>query len=119
SAPRKVPPDRPGPSGGRRDENRRRRTQDLVDAGLALFLAHGLEAVTIDDITRKAGIAKGSFYRYFEDKTDLVQAIVEPMAGEFRSEIRRCALSLGKAGSADEVTGAYLTLAAELSGTAF
>jgi AcrR family transcriptional regulator len=120
AAPRKVPPDRPGPSGGRRDENRRRRTQDLVDAGLALFLEHGLEAVTIDDITRRAGIAKGSFYRYFEDKADLVDAVVAPMAGEFRSALRRCALALGKADGAPEaLTGAYLTLAAELSATAF
>ncbi len=118
-SPRRLPPDRPGPSGGRRDQNRRERTQAIVDAGLALFLEHGLEAVTIDDITKRAGIAKGGFYRYFEDKAELVRAIVEPTAGEFRTAMRRCALALGKAEGAAELTAAYLELAASVTITAF
>ncbi len=113
--PRKLPPDRPGPAGGRRDRNRRERTEALLEAGLALFLEHGLEAVTIDDITKRAGIAKGGFYRYFEDKAELVRAIVDPTAAEFRKAMRRCALALGKAKDPAEVTAAYLELATSVT----
>ena len=66
-----------------------KRTIDLVRAALGLFLSHGLEAVTIDDITRQAGVAKGSFYRYFEDKAALVRVLFEEVAGVRRHERRR------------------------------
>ena len=36
-----------------------------------LFLERGIETVTIDEITREAGVAKGSFYRYFDDKKQI------------------------------------------------
>jgi len=46
---RAGPVERPGAVGGKRDLNRRQRVQDLIDAGLALFLQRGIEAVTIDE----------------------------------------------------------------------
>jgi AcrR family transcriptional regulator len=76
----KVPTERPGQPGGRRDTNRKERTKGLSDAALALFLERGIEAVTIEDITKKAGVAKGSFYRYFDDKLALVESLFSPVA---------------------------------------
>src|SRR5688500_4176848 len=76
----KVPAERPGQPGGRRDTNRKERTKALADAALALFLERGIEAVTIEDITQKAGVAKGSFYRYFDDKTALTESLFAPLA---------------------------------------
>jgi AcrR family transcriptional regulator len=78
----KVPAERPGQPGGRRDTNRKERTKALADAALALFLERGIEAVTIEDITSKAGVAKGSFYRYFDDKTALTESLFAPLADE-------------------------------------
>ena len=78
----KVPAERPGQPGGRRDTNRKERTKALADAALALFLERGIEAVTIEDITTKAGVAKGSFYRYFDDKTALTESLFAPLAAE-------------------------------------
>ena len=75
-----MPPKRPGATGGTRDQNRRARVQALSDAGRALFLERGLDATTIDDLTQHAGIAKGSFYRYFADKTALVTALLAPLS---------------------------------------
>src|SRR5262245_48909942 len=63
--PRYLPTERPGPVGGKRDENRRRRTEEIAAAAQRLFLARGVLGVTIDDIVREAAVAKGSFYRYF------------------------------------------------------
>ena len=78
----KVPAERPGQPGGRRDTNRKERTKALSDAALALFLERGIEAVTIEDITTKAGVAKGSFYRYFDDKVALVESLFAPLAAD-------------------------------------
>lgn len=78
----KLPAERPGQPGGRRDTNRKERTKALADAALALFLERGIEAVTIEDITTKAGVAKGSFYRYFDDKTALTESLFAPLAHE-------------------------------------
>lgn len=80
-----MPKQRPGPAGGKRDLNRKRRIADLCRAGAELMLAQGVERVTIDEICKTAGIAKGGFYRYFNGKTELVEAIIEPMVDGVRS----------------------------------
>src|SRR5688572_13717533 len=93
-----VPPDgdaeaerAPPAPAGKRAENRRLRTEALQRAGLGLFLQYGVEAVTIDQIVDGARTAKGSFYRYFRDKTDLVASLVEPVRCDVRSAFARCA----------------------------
>src|SRR4051794_12198344 len=70
---------RPGPIGGKRDENRRQKNKDLQAAALELFLRKGIEGTTIDDIVERAGVAKGSFYRYFNDKDALARALVHDL----------------------------------------
>lgn len=112
--PRRMPSERPGPPGGKRDRNRRQRTEALLQAALALFLERGLEAVTVDDIAREAGMAKGNFYRYFKDKDDLVDALFEPIVGELRDAMRRCSDDLARARSREELYSAYDALARSL-----
>lgn len=41
------------------------------------FAAHPYEVASISKIVRQAGIAKGSFYQYFEDKQDLYRTLIE------------------------------------------
>ena len=106
---------RPGPAGGVRDENRRKRTATLLAAGLRLFLRHGLEAVTIEDITAAARMAKGSFYRYFDDKDALVRALFAPIAERIERAFAGCAADLAAAPSLDAIARAYMTLAADLA----
>lgn len=48
----------------------------LLRAGVELIEEHGLENTTIEAITRRAGVAKGTFYNYFKTKHDLVYAAV-------------------------------------------
>ncbi len=69
---------RPGQPGGVRDTNRKLRTRQLLQAALELFLERGIEGVSVDDITGAAKMAKGSFYRYFDDQTALVRELVRP-----------------------------------------
>jgi AcrR family transcriptional regulator len=113
---RAGPVERPGAFGGKRDINRRKRVQDLIDAGLLLFLERGIEAVTIDDVAREAGMAKGNFYRYFRDKADLVEAVIEPVAGTTREAVQACDDKLRQADSRDEAVSAYGELGNRLVG---
>lgn len=111
---KKVPEKRPGKAGGKRDENRRRRADTLARAALDLFLERGIEDVTIDEIAERAGTAKGNFYRYFDDKPQLVEALLIPLATLVRKAMRSCAVDLGKAETPDEVSNAYGKLASML-----
>ena len=105
---------RPGLPGGKRDENRRQKSDALIAAALPLFLAHGVEAVTIDDITRAAKAAKGSFYRYFASKDALVAALVAPAATDVDGALARCAERLAAAQDRGSLFAAYQELALAL-----
>jgi AcrR family transcriptional regulator len=59
------------------DERDRIRAQ-LVDAGRECFTRFGPEKTTIEDLTSRVGIAKGSFYLFFDSKESLyVQLLLE------------------------------------------
>lgn len=49
----------------------------LLAAAEREFAERGVEA-SVADITRRAGVAKGTFFRHFATKDDLITAIVEP-----------------------------------------
>jgi AcrR family transcriptional regulator len=102
-----------------RDENRKRRVAELIDAGLKLFLRHGLEQVTIDDLTAAARVAKGSFYRYFDDKDALVRALFAPISERVEAAFARCTAELAAAPSLPAIARGYQTLAAELAALVF
>ena len=106
---------RPGPAGGVRDENRRRRVETLLNAARTLFLRRGLEQVTIDDITAAARMAKGGYYRYFDDKDALVRTLFAPISARIEAAFARCSADLAVAPSLEAIAGGYLTLASELA----
>lgn len=49
---------------------------DLFDAAYELFTSKGIHNTAIDDIVKKAGVAKGTFYLYFKDKYDIMDKII-------------------------------------------
>src|SRR5437868_5288560 len=113
--PTKMPDERPGPEGGRRHTNRLARTRTLVEAALRCFLVNGLDAVTIDDVTREADVAKGSFYRYFENKDDLITTLFRPTAEAVESAMTRASEALETAADEPALEAAYALLAADLA----
>ncbi len=58
-------------------ENKRK---DLLNAAFDLFISKGLHNTSIADIVGKAGIAKGTFYLYFKDKTDIRNRLISSKA---------------------------------------
>ena len=55
----------------------------LIDAGFDLLVDRPIDAIPIDDVVAKAGVAKGSFFNHFADKQDFANAI----ATEVRLEL--------------------------------
>ncbi len=53
------------------------RRDELVAVATRLFVDRGYERTSIERITTEAGVAKGTFYLYFESKQDLLAQIVE------------------------------------------
>jgi AcrR family transcriptional regulator len=45
-----------------------------------VFAANGYEATNIDQIVNEAGLARGTFYRYFSDKLELITALAHEAA---------------------------------------
>ncbi len=68
-----------------RDKASSRDTIEVCAVGL--FQARGVEGTSISDIVQKAGIAKGTFYRYFRDKDDLVDSVISRYTREFLEEV--------------------------------
>jgi AcrR family transcriptional regulator len=59
----------PGP------RQRDRRLGALLDSAAALFVEKGVPATSIDDIAEGAGVAKGTFYHYFQDRAAMLEAL--------------------------------------------
>lgn len=117
--PSAVPSKRPGQPGGARDRNRQERTRVLADAALALFLERGIEGVAIDDITAAAGVAKGSFYRYFADKAALVEALFAPVERQVAEALGRCEEGIAAAADRAALVAAYERVGLELGRLVF
>jgi AcrR family transcriptional regulator len=114
SLPPQMPGERPGPTGGKRDRNRRARTEGLLSAAEELFLERGIGDVSIDDITHGAGVAKGSFYRYFPSKEALVRALLAPTRERVVAAFEKAEQQLRAGGPQSDVGKAYLRLGREL-----
>lgn len=59
----------------------------LVDAGLELLAERPIDALAIDEIVGRAGVAKGSFFNHFADKAAFGQAIGAEIRVELEAQI--------------------------------
>ncbi len=57
------------------------RPTEILGAALELFAEKGFSATRMDDVAARAGLSKAGVYLYFRDKTALLKALVEEMAG--------------------------------------
>ncbi len=61
---------------GLREAKKQRTRLALVDAALELFLAHGYEQTTIDEIAAAVEVSQRTFFRYFATKEDAVTGLL-------------------------------------------
>ena len=55
------------------------RREAILTAALDEFSIRGFEAARLDDVARRAGVAKGTIYLYFRDKETLFQELIRTM----------------------------------------
>ena len=67
---------------GKALENKLKKRTALLDSAYELFTTMGFTKTTIRDIAHKAGVAKGTFYLYFKDKTDIRNALIRSKASQ-------------------------------------
>ena len=54
--------------------------EEIVESALVEFHRRGFTACSVEDITRAAGVPKGSFYNHFKSKEDLGAEVVRRYA---------------------------------------
>ena len=63
----------------RRRELKLHRQEEILEAALEEFGANGFAATRLEDVAKRAGIAKGTIYLYFRDKERLFRAVVRTL----------------------------------------
>ena len=58
------------------ETNKLEKQKSLYNAAYELFTTKGVNDTAINDIVKKAGVAKGTFYLYFRDKYHIIDLIV-------------------------------------------
>lgn len=68
--------------------------QNLLDAAEAVFGEKGFERASIVEITRRAGVAQGTFYVYFPDKKAVFTELVKELSHRLRREVAEAVAGL-------------------------
>jgi AcrR family transcriptional regulator len=61
--------------------------KDLLEAARTVFLANGYKHTNVSKITKEAGIATGSFYKYYDSKQAIFLAVYEQENAKLREPI--------------------------------
>jgi AcrR family transcriptional regulator len=73
-----------GPASNRAEKAAERRAA-IVEAAMDEFVARGFAATRLDDVAKRAGVAKGTLYLHFKDKEsmfeELIRTAIVPLIG--------------------------------------
>ncbi|HEY2408346.1 MAG TPA: TetR/AcrR family transcriptional regulator [Polyangiaceae bacterium] len=69
--------------------NKTERRQQILSVAREVFAKRGYHQTTIDDIVAQAGVARGTFYLYFEDKRAVFSDLIDRFAGQISMAITR------------------------------
>jgi len=83
-----MPSSSPHAPAGRREHRKHVTREEILAAGRRLFGEMGLYESRIEDLTREAGIAKGTIYGYFPNKEALILAVAAKGYGELLAHVR-------------------------------
>jgi len=84
--------DDPAPQGDgsarRREERKQLSRRRILDAAREVFFRDGFMAANLDEVAQKAGVAKGTLYRYFDSKAELYVAVLAHNGEIFKQRMR-------------------------------
>lgn len=78
---------------GKVEENKQQKESRLLETAFQLFTTKGIPKTSVSDIVKNAGVAKGTFYLYFQDKYDLANKLI---AGKTRNLFDKAMAALEK-----------------------
>jgi AcrR family transcriptional regulator len=108
----KLPDAKPASNRAERAAERR---AAIIEAALDEFIARGFTATRLDDVAKRAGVAKGTIYLHFKDKEsmfeELIRTALVPLIG------RLAPPSLAGGSIRDAVEGFARTFIQEVAGT--
>src|SRR5215204_3727939 len=77
-------PAAPKPASNRTERAAERRGA-IIEAAMDEFIARGFAATRLDDVAKRAGVAKGTIYLHFKDKEsmfeELIRTAIVPLVG--------------------------------------
>lgn len=81
-------PSEPNTKPGLRERKQERVRQDIMDAGLRLFVHQGFDTTTVDQIAEAAEISRRTLFRYFETKGEILMAAMRGMSDFLETSLR-------------------------------
>jgi AcrR family transcriptional regulator len=90
----------PNPAGKPKTRPRRRRKDarpsEIIEAAIAIFAERGFGAARLEDVARRAGIAKGTVFVYFPTKDDLFRAVAQTVLTSHLERLHTAAADLDR-----------------------
>jgi AcrR family transcriptional regulator len=72
----------------RREEKKAESRRRILESAREVFFRDGFMAANLDEVADKAGVAKGTLYRYFESKAELYVAVLGHNGAIFEEKMR-------------------------------
>ena len=63
---------------------------EILERAVAVYVKYGIKSVTMDDLSQELGMSKKTIYKYFADKNDLIQSIIEMKVGMDKAICQNC-----------------------------
>src|SRR3954464_3406238 len=73
---------------GLRERKKRQTRETIAHAAMALFAAHGFDAVTVADVARAADVSEGTVFNYFPTKEQLFYGEMEQFEASLVDAVR-------------------------------
>jgi len=73
----------------KRSKTKRNKRNNIFDAAMIVFSQKGFHNANVDEIAELAGIAKGTIYRYFNSKEDILKELVNEKITWVANELRK------------------------------
>ena len=89
------------------------RRQELISAAITCFARQGYKGTTIDKIAVQAGLSKGSVYRFFTTKDDVLLGVLDKFESDIRCRIAQSDTDKGALSSLEHVLAEMLVYLGE------
>jgi AcrR family transcriptional regulator len=96
-APARGEPNSPADNARRRAEKKQASRQKILESAREVFFRDGFMVANLDEVAQKAGVAKGTLYRYFESKAELYVEVLAHNGEIFKQRMYETAAGPGSA----------------------